>query len=728
MALKKLIFQPGINRDRSNYSSEGSWYSCDKIRFRQGYPEKIGGWTPINITPFVGDANSIIQYGTTDSNELVSIATNEKNYILKGTALTDITPLRTTFTTSTTSSTDNCFKTTDESTTVVVTITGHGGSEGDYVTFSGSAAVGGVTAANLNTEFKIASVTSNTFEITVAAAATSTVSAGGGTSIVAAFQYPIGSSTITFGYGWGAGTWNRGTWGSSATTAIAIPARLTFQDQFNNDVIYNIQDSDIFFFEYDANITNRAVQLNTIVGSRAVPEQVGKVMFAASGHLLALSCTSFGRSTTTGISISSITRSGTTATVTTGSGHGLSVYDWVQFDGQAPSAYQGEFQVLTVPSSTTFTYTLPYDPGGSASPVGTYVKVVYSGTLDPMLIRFANVDATTGPEPTEWKPELTNSAGFIRVKQGSQIITGFRTRQEVLIFTDIALSTLQFLGTEEVFAIQEISDNVNIIAPKVVAEANNVVYWMGVDKFFAYDGRVSTLPCTLKQYVFEDMNKENGFLNFAGVNSEFNEIIWFYCSGGSNSIDRYVIYNYEEKIWYYGNLTRTAWANPGTIKFPLATHNGYVYKHEDGKDNVVAPGDSPTAIDSFIESADMGIEDGDSFVLTKRVIPDINFTNSDTATAQGATLTPEVQVTVGVRNFPGAAVSTSNVDGTSNNSAGNTLSRDVVTTASIDQYTNQVFVRARGRQMNFKIASEDVGVQWQLGTTRVDFRPDGRRG
>ena len=244
---------------------------------------------------------------------------------------------------------------------------------------------------------------------------------------------------------------------------------------------------------------------------------------------------------------------------------------------------------------------------------------------------------------------------------------------------------------------------------------------MGVDKFFMYDGRVNTLPCTVKQYVFEDMNKDSGFLNFAGINSEFNEVIWFYCSGGSNSIDRYVIYNYEEKIWYFGNLTRTAWANAGTIKFPLATFNGYVYRHEDGKDNVTIPGATPTAISSFIESGDMGIDDGDQFILTKRVIPDVNFTNSDTATAQGAALTPEVQVTVGVRNFPGAATSTTDV-------VSNTLSRDVITTATVDEYTNQVYVRARGRQMNFKIASEDIGVQWQLGTTRVDFRPDGRRG
>jgi len=721
MALKKIVFQPGINRDRSNYSSEGSWYSCDKVRFRQGYPEKIGGWTPINFTAYVGAASSILQYGTTDSNEIVSIATNKKNYILLGTALTDVTPLRATYTTSTSPSTDNCFTTVNASTTVTVGITGHGASDGDYVTFSGSAAVGGVLAAKLNTEFEISETTSNTFEITVASAATSAVSGGGGTSIVAAFQYAVGYSTVTYGYGWSAGTWNRNTWSSASDAPVDLPPRITFQDKFNNDVIYNIQDSDIFYWEYDSSISNRAVKLNTLVGSRAVPEQVGKTMFSSSGHLLALRGTSYGRSTAAGQTISSITRSGTTATVTTGSGHGLAIKDWVEFSGQAPQAYQGEYQVITVPSSTTFTITLPYDPGGSASPAGTYVKATYSGTYDPLLIRWANVDPDTGPAPTEWKPKITNSAGFIRVKQGSEIVTGFRTRQEVLIFTDTTLSTLQFLGTEEVFAIQEISDSINIMAPHVVAEANNVVYWMGNDKFYAYDGRVNTLPCTLKQYVFEDMNKDNGYLNFAGINSEFNEVIWFYCSKASNSVDRYVIFNYQDKIWYYGTLVRTAWANSGTIKFPLAAYNGYIYKHEDGKDNVATPGASPTAIEAYITSADMGIDEGDQFVLTKRIISDVNFTNSDTATAQGASLTPEVQVTVGVRNFPGAANSTTDV-------VGSTLSRDVVTTATVDQYTNQVYVRARGRQMNFKIASEDIGVQWQLGTTRVDFRPDGRRG
>lgn len=712
MALKKLVFQPGINRDRTNYSSEGSWYACDKIRFRQGYPEKIGGWTPINFTAYSGEASSVIQYGTTDDNTIISVGTNEKNYIILGTTLYDITPIRATFTTPVT---DNSIATTNTSTTIVVTITGHGGADNDYVTISGATAVGGVPAGEINTEHQISNVTSNTFEITVTTAATSTVAAGGGTSITAVFQYPVGYPSTTYGYGWSAGTYGRGTWGSGSTTPVLFDPRVIFQEHFGNDLIYNIQDSDIFYWDYTSSISNRAVKLNTLTGSRAVPEQVGKVIFSFSGHLLALGCTEYAANYTAGQTISSITRSGTTATVTTAAGHGLSVNDWVVFSDQAPSAYQGEFQVLSTPTATTFTYALAYDPGSNATTVGTYSVANYLGAYDPLLIRWSNVDPNIGPQPEEWKPQLTNTAGFLRVQQGSGIVTGFRARQEVLIWTDTALNTVQFLGTEEVFALQEISDSINIIGPNVVAEANNNIFWMGTDKFFMYDGRVNTLPCTLKQHVFENMNKTNGYLNFAGINSEFNEVIWFYCSASSDTVDSYVIFNYQEQIWYYGSLSRTAWANSGSIKFPLATSSGYVYQHEDGKDNVVTPGADPTAIDAYIESADIGIDDGDSFVLTKRVIPDVNFTNSS------ASATPEVEVTVGVRNFPGAANSTTDV-------AGNTLTRDVITTATVDQYTNQVYVRARGRQMNFKIASDTVGTQWQLGTARIDFRVDGRRG
>jgi hypothetical protein len=298
----------------------------------------------------------------------------------------------------------------------------------------------------------------------------------------------------------------------------------------------------------------------------------------------------------------------------------------------------------------------------------------------------------------------------------------YNTRQETLIFTNTALNSLQFLGTSEVFSVQQISDNINIAGSNVVAEANNVVLWMGHDKFYFYDGRVNTLPCSIRQYIFTDINIEQSSLFFAGTNREFSEIIWFYCSAASSTIDRYVIYNYQEQLWYYGTLNRTAWFDSQVVTSPLAASGGYIYEHEVGNDDGQPTGQAPLPISAFIQSSDMTIEDGENFILTKRVIPDVNFTNSDTNNSvTGATLVPEVEMTVGVRNFPGAANNTDNV-------AGNTLTRDVITTASINEYTNQVFVRARGRQMNFKIESNTVGVRWQIGAVRIDYRPDGRRG
>jgi hypothetical protein len=721
MALKKLLFKPGIYRDNTNYANEGGWYDMDKVRFRSGFAEKIGGWQVVNFTPYAGQCRSLYNYQTTDGATITGLGTSEKYYVLVGTALYDITPVRVVYTTSTTPSTDNCFDTTDTSTTVTVTLTGHGANEGDYVTFAGAAAVGGVPDTELNTEHQIFNVTATTFDITVTTAATSTAN-GGGTSITATFQIHIGYGGNTYGYGWGTGVWSRLTWGSASTNPILLPPRIIFQDQFNNDLIWNIQDGDIYYWDYDSAFSNISVPLNTLSGSRAVPEQVGKSMFASSGHLLALSCTEYGRATTAGAVISSITNSGTTATITTATAHGLDPLDWVEFSGQTPRAYQGEYQVVTTPTSTTFTVVLLQDPGGSASVEGTYVYIDYSGNYDPLLIRWANVNPDIGPQPEEWKPEITNSAGFIRVKGGSFIVTGFNTRQETLIFTNTALNSLQFLGTSEVFSVQQISDNINIAGSNVVAEANNVVLWMGHDKFYFYDGRVNTLPCSIRQYIFTDINIEQSSLFFAGTNREFNEIIWFYCSAASTTIDRYVIYNYEEQLWYYGTLNRTAWFDSQVVTSPLAASNGYIYEHEVGNDDGQPTGQAPLPISAYIQSSDMAIEDGDNFILTKRVIPDVNFTNSDTNNSvTGVALTPEVEMTVGVRNFPGAANNTDNV-------AGNTLSREVITTASINEYTNQVFVRARGRQMNFKIESNTVGVRWQIGAVRIDYRPDGRRG
>jgi len=643
MPLIKLGFKPGVNRDRTNYSQEGGWWASDKIRFRQGFPEKIGGWEVETFDQYIGQARSLFSYVTLDGSILITIGTHNKVYVNAGTTLYDITPIRST---RTSTDTDNCFATTDTSTTVTVTISGHGAITGDYVTFSGATDVGGIPAAELNAEHVVTRVDSNTFTFTVATAATSTVASGGGTGITAAFQINVGYATATAGYGWGTATWARGTWGSGSTIPFYFIPRLQFQDKFNNDLVFNVRDENIYYWVYNTGFSNRAVLLSSLSGAVAVPKEVGKIMFAPSGHLLALACTN-------------------------------------------------------------------YDASASAPD--------YEGSYDPLLVRWSNVDATVGPEPEKWQPTATNTAGFLRLKSGSRIITAKSTRQETLIWTDFSLSSLQFLGTQEVFGLQELSSNVNIMGPNVVAEANNVIYWMGTDKFYAYSGRVDTLPCTLKQYIFDDINREQSDLFFAGTNNEYNEVVWFYVSEGSQDIDRYVIYNHQEQIWYYGTLERTAWLDAGVTDFPIAVNDGWVYAHEKGNDDGQPLGAAPQPITSYIESADMDIGDGDKFILINRVIPDVNFTDSDTVNrVTGVALTPEVDITVGVRKFPGALPATSDVRGTSN-------TKPVVTSATIDQYTNQVFLRARGRQMNFKIESDGIGVQWQLGYPRVDGREDGKR-
>ena len=343
-----------------------------------------------------------------------------------------------------------------------------------------------------------------------------------------------------------------------------------------------------------------------------------------------------------------------------------------------------------------------------------------------MLIRFADVNADIGPKPEVWRPELANSAGFLFVKEGSRIITGTNVRQETLIWTDTSLSTLQFLGTAEVFGLQLLSSDTNIMGANAYASVNNNVYWMGTDNFFIYDGRVNVLKCPLLRYVFEDINRAQAQLVYGGTNKEFNEVIWFYCSGGttpSTSIDRYVIYNYRDDLWYYGQLNRTTWMDAGVNRFPLATSGGYIYSHENGPNNGQPLGAAPLAISSYIESAFMDIDEGQFYMLTKRVIPDVDFTASQTVNpVTGATLVPAVDMSVAVTKFPGAETQTTDV-------AGATLTRGVTTaTGTIDQYTNQVFIRARGRQMNFKISSNTVGTQWQLGDSRVDAKPAGMRG
>jgi hypothetical protein len=724
MPLSKLVFKPGVNRDQTDYASEGGWYSMDKVRFRSGFPEKLGGWTVKTFNEYSGSARSLFTWAVIDGSRLTAIGTNEKIYVNSATTLYDITPIRVTYTHSTVPSSDNCFSTTNGSNLVEILNITSGITDGDWVTFSGvTNAIGGIPASEFNNEFQITLISSTPY-IALPTTATSTAVSAGNTNITAAFQINIGNPINILGYGWGAGVWSRGTWGSGATLPINFPVRLEFFDNYNQDLVFNINAGNLYYWAYDNTFSTRAITLQSVPGAIAVPQQVDYSLFASSGHYVALGCTEYLATTVAGQTISSITRGGTgnlTATLTTASAHGLSSGDYVTVSGATPSQYNGTYQITYI-DATHFSYTMASDPGSSASPVGTYVFNDYNGAYDPLLIRWANVDATVGPQPEIWQPTVTNTAGFLRLQSGSKVIAALNSRQEMLIFTDTAITSMQFLGTTEVFGLQELSHNISIAGPNAVVGINNVVYWMGRDKFFTYSGRVDALPCTLRQYIFSDINYNQATLFFAGTNNQFNEIIWFYVSGTSNEIDRYVIYNYAESIWYYGQLERTAWLDSGDFTNPIAADGGWIYDHENGVDDGQPNGLPPVAIDAYIQSADVDIDDGDKYMLIRRIIPDINFTQSEqTNPVTGATNTIQATITVGVRNFPGAASATTNASGV-------TTARNITTaTATVDQYTNQVFVRARGRQMSFKIASNNVGTQWQLGMPRVDARPDGLR-
>jgi hypothetical protein len=729
MPLSKLKFRPGINRDRTNLAQMGGWYDGNLIRFRDNFPEKIGGWQAETFDQYVGEAVKLYVYATQDGSEIAGLATTKKVYVRAGTTLFDITPLRVTYTTSTTPSTNNCFTTNTTVGTegqVLVTLTAHGGNTGDYVTFSGAVAVGGITAVQLNLNFEITVIDANTFTIETAGTATS-IATGGGTSIVAAFEIDIGADSSIAGYGWGAGVWSRGSWGSGATIPAIVATRLIFMDNFNNDLVFNLNNQgQIYYWVYDSAFSTRAVLLSSLSGAIAVPAETETTLFSPSGHLLCLGASAYSEASTAGATISGITSVGTVATVTTAVAHGLATNDWVSLSGQTPTAYSGTYQITSVPSTTTFVYTL-LAASGAVTVAGSYQSVSYSGGIfNPMLIRWADVNADIGPKPEVWKPELANSAGFLFVKEGSKIITAANVRQETLVWTDTSLSTLQFLGTAEVFGLQLLSSDTNIMGPNAYATVNNNMYWMGTDSFFVYDGRVNVLKCPLTRYVFEDINREQAQLIYGGTNKEFSEVIWFYCSGGSTpspTIDRYVVYNYRDDIWYYGQLNRTTWFDAGINRHPLATSGGYIYSHENGPNDGQPLGAAPLPMSAYIQSSFMDIAEGEFYMLTKRVIPDVDFTASETIDpVTGATLVPAVNMAVAVTKFPGAASQTTNV-------AGTTLTRNVTTaTGSIDQYTNQVFIRARGRQMNFKISSDTLGTQWQLGDTRVDAQPDGKRG
>ncbi len=636
MPLTKLQFKPGINKEVTSYSNEGGWNDCDKVRFRAGYPEKIGGWVKLGSSSFLGTCRALHPWQTLSLEKYIGVGTNQKYYVEEGRAYYDITPLR-----STTGAGDVTFAASNGSSTITVTDTSHGANEGDFVTFSGATTLGGnITADVLNQEYRINEVTgTNTYTILareVASVSSITVdgtytptqvtanssdTANGGSSVIGKYQLNLGLDSQVGGNGWGAGTWGRGTWDSGADVGTDGILRVWTHDNFGEDLLINVREGGIFYWDSSGGVTTRAVELNTLANSNLAPTIAKQIMVSdRDRHVLAFGC----------------------------------------------------------------------DPESNI------------GTQDPLLIRFSSQESLT-----DWQTTATNTAGELKLGSGSEIVVAIETRQQILVFTDTSLYTLQFLGPPITFGVQIISENLSIRGSKAAIAVEDTVFWMGLTEFYIYTGTVQKLPCSVKDHVFSDFNQQQAEKVVASVNSAFSEVWWFYPSASSSELDKYVIFNYEQKIWYVGNLTRTAWMDRGVNELPIAANtDGYLYEHEIGSDDGTT---SPaTAISAHIESSQIDIGDGDKFSFITRVIPDITFRSSATDST--------ASFVVKARNSPG----------------GNYLqteTKDIVKTASvpIEQFTEDARIRLRGRSFALRIESSDTGVEWRLGSPRLDIRPDGRR-
>ena len=636
MPLTKLQFKPGVNKETTSYTNEGGWFDVDKVRFRFGMPEKIGGWEKFSSFSYLGTARAMHPWVALDNVRFIGIGTSLKYYLNQdGGSFSDITPIR-----STTSAGDVTFSATNGSATITVTDTAHGAVSGDFVTFSGAASLGGnITAGVLNQEYNITEIlTDNTYTIAARSAGTSIAditvngalsptavqasssdSGNGGSSVVGTYQINIGLDTSTFGAGWGIGFWGRGTWGSAASTSIVTSTlRIWTHDNFGEDLLINVRNGGIYYWDKTGGVSTRAVSLDTLSGATSTPTVAKQILVSdRDRHIIAFGCDT------------------------------------------------------------------------EANP----------GVQDPLVIRFSSQESLT-----QWAATATNTAGELRLGSGSEIITAVETRQQILVYTDESLYAMQFLGPPFTFGINLVSENITIMGPLCAVPIEDNVYWMGLKEFYVYGGTVQRLPCSVRDYVFGDINLNQREKIVAASNTAFSEVWWFYPSESSSTNDRYVIYNYEQQVWYFGTLARSFWMDRGIFDQPIAAGpNNYLFSQEVGFD------DDGSALTAFIESSQIDIGDGDQFAFIKRMIPDLTFRGSTAAS-------PTANITVKTRNFPG---------GTYLQSTSSAVTKSA--SVPVEQFTDQVHLRLRGRSFAMRVESTASGVGWRLGSPRLDVRPDGRR-
>jgi hypothetical protein len=703
MPLQKFLFKPGVNRENTRYTTEGGWYECDKIRFRQGNPEKIGGWTQFAGGTFQGICRSLWNWVTLAGQNLVGLGTNLYFYILNGGAYYDITPIRKTVTLT------NPFTATAGSSVIAVYEVNHGCVDGDTVIYSGGGIVGlggNITSSVLTGTFQIAFVDDDNYTITVSATANATDASGspGGGTVVTQYEVNTGATYQVPLVGWGAGGWGLGTWGNGQSVNTSL--YIWNQQNFGEDLIYGPRGQGIYY--WSANVGYQPIQITISIASPGVitlpagfsfPDGT-TITFTSTGALptgltvgqvyFVVNSTGGTFNVATSVNGAAITTSGGQSGIQRISQRGIDLADAGDADTPLFQNY------ILVSDASRFVLVFGTNDYGA-------------DFLDPMLIRWSDQE-----DPYTWTPQITNQAGSLKLSHGSQIITAVQSRQEIVVFTDSSLYSLQYVGPPFVWTAQLIADNVSVVGPNAAVIASGAIYWMGIDKFYKYDGRVQTLNCDLRRYIFQDFNTLQNQQVYAGTNEGFNEVWWFYCSANSNEVDRYVVYNYIENVWYYGNMGRTAWLDSGTLPLPIATtYDQEIVQHEDGVNATVLGVE--TALPAYISSSEFDIGDGHNFGYVWRILPDLTFENSaaDPTTGDPA----KVVMTLYPMESSGSGVG--------GGSSGTV--RKSSTYAITEEYTGIIYTRARGRQLIFKIASEQFNTTWQLGAPRLDIKADGRR-
>ena len=716
MPMTALKFKPGIVSDITSYSNEGGFVDGDKVRFRFGFPEKFGGWEKYSPNQYLGSARRLHNWVALDGSDFMGIGTHLKYYIEEGQTFNDITPIR-----NTTGAGDITFAATNGSTTITVTDPAHGANEKDFVTFSGVATLGGtITATILNAEFQIASIiSSNAYTITSSVAANSSDTGNGGSSVVGAYQINVGLDVTVGGTGWGAGQWSGTTSGALATQlAEALDASETAIDV---DSATGITAGDLILIEEEL-ITVGTISSNTL-GTGGGPSTRGASGTTAATHAdntLVRLATGNADSANDFVgwgNAASVTVPGAQIRLWSHDNFGEDIiinprdggiFYWDKTNGlanraielSATSTYSGETSVPTIAKQVLVSDQDRHVIVFGCDGLGANSSATQgNGVQDPLLIRFSSQE-----NPVDFFPTATNTAGDLRLGGGSTFVQAVETKQQILVFTNKTLHAMKFIGPPFTFGLQELSKNITIMSPFSAIAVEDAVYWMGVDTFYVYaGGQTVQLPCTVKDKVFLDFNFEERDKVHVGLNSEFSEILWFYPSSAGTEIDKYVAFNYLEKVWYYGTLARQAWLDRGIRNLPQATGNQYLYNHEVGFD------DDGSAMTSFIESSAIDIGEGDKFLFLKQVIPDITFNGS-------TSVNPDVSFTMKSRNNPGANF---------NETTQVTTQRSA--TSPVEQFTEKLNYRLRGRSFALRIDSTSLGTKYKLGTPRVDIRQDGRR-